>query len=39
VVGEEPQLAEVAPRDQRGGGVVGEDPQRLEAVGRRHESV
>ena len=39
VVGEEPQLAEMPARDERGGGVVGEDPERLEAVGRRHEPV
>jgi hypothetical protein len=39
VVGEEAQLTEVASRHQRGGCVVGEDSQRLQAVGRRHETV
>ena len=39
VVGEEAQLAEMPARDERGGSVVGEDPQRLQPVGRRHEPV
>ena len=39
VVGEEAKLAEMPARHERGGGVVGEDPQSLEAVGRRHEPV
>jgi hypothetical protein len=39
VVGQEAQLAEMPSRDECGGGVVREDPQRLEPVGRRHEPV
>ena len=39
VIGEEPQLAQVATGDQCGRGVVGEDPQRLQPVGGRYEPV
>ena len=39
VVGEEPQFPEMPAGDERSGRIVGEDPERLEAVGRRHEPV
>ncbi len=39
VIGEEPQLVLVRRRDDRGGSLVREDPQRLELLLRRHQPV